>query len=191
MVPLLVACLVHGQPNVEKVSLKIAADTVIDRQSPDANAGREPVLKVGDGRVLLIRFPELGTRYGAGKRVKSAVLTLSLAGSTAHALVSVNKILKPWEEGGVFKQAFDDAVSVTPIGDATWNSAMKGVLNWGKPGVRGEDDYELLPEIKSTSTDGRIVFTGLERAVQSFVIAQSVSTIPSKPYRPRSTSVSS
>lgn len=153
----------------EKISLTLAADTVIDRALPDGNAGREPILKVGDGRVLLIKFPELGTRVGSGKRVKSATLTFTLASSTTPQIVGASRLLKPWGEGGTFSHPYDAEPAKAVQGDATWNSAMNGLTRWGLSGARDEADAEPLSEVAATSESGAIVLRGLARAVQSFV----------------------
>lgn len=155
----------------EPVTLTLAQDTVIVRDVPDANKGREPVLSVGTGRVLLIRFPELGLRHGRGARAKSATLTFSLASATSPAIESVHRLLKPWQEGGVFVSAFDNTVVPSEPGDATWTSAMKGLSNWQNAGARGPEDAELLAEAKAKIEDGRITLTGLERAVNAWLNA--------------------
>ena len=84
MISALLALSLAGQQ--QTVTLTLAADTFLDRKSPEVNVGREPLLESGIDKPILMSFPELGRNVGAGKRVRSARLVFTVARPGAQAL---------------------------------------------------------------------------------------------------------
>ena len=68
----LIAAALISQSGVDHT---FAVDTFIDRQRPDGNFGRDPTLLAGNGRVILLRFPELNVSGRLG--VANATVSLT------------------------------------------------------------------------------------------------------------------
>lgn len=150
----------------QPVALTLAADTYIDRKAVDANSGREPLLVAGVDKAILVRFPDLGTTVGAGRKVKSAKLIMGLSRPGEPRLESVSRLIKPWNEGGGTQ-----AQATASAGGATWKQAAAGRdgLSWERDGAAGGNDARPVTGTQATLVNDVLTITGLESAVQAMV----------------------
>jgi len=155
----------------ETVTLSLAADAYLDRKSPGANTGREPLLVGGVDKAVLIRFPELGLSVGAGKRVRSAHLTFTAARPGEPKVGSVGRVLKPWGEGGWRLDQFGGDSPPTMVAAATWNDSLAGKdgLAWERGGAAGRNDATPLTVGRTELKDEEFTLFGLEGAVQAMI----------------------
>ncbi|MCH8979775.1 MAG: discoidin domain-containing protein [Armatimonadetes bacterium] len=149
----------------------VVADTYIDRKSPGVNFGRSPLLFGGAGRAILLRFPELGLTDGAGRRVHSASLVLTMATPLTASLESIGRTLRPWGEGGWTADDFQGEAPPVPVGAATWNRARAGKdgLRWDRSGAAGRNDAEPIGSAFLSPGEEELVIGGLGSAVQQMI----------------------
>lgn len=165
MVSALLALLVASP--VQSASLTLAADTYLDRKVAEGNGGREALLVGGIDKPILIRFPELGTRVGAGKRVRSARLVFSLAVPRSPQLAAVGRMLVPWNEGGYQMEQYSGSNVPKSAGSATWDSA--GYAKWERPGAAGRSDAAPVSGVSGSASTETYTLSGLESAVQDMI----------------------
>ena len=158
-------------PAQETATLTLAADCYIDHKAPKSNTGREPLLKAGPEKAVLIRFPELGLSVGAGKRVLSARIEFVLGQPGVPKLTSIGRVLKPWGEGGWRADQFGVAKPPIALAAATWNDALAGKdgIGWDRGGASGRGDSEAISGAEGKVEGDNYSISGITKAVQAMV----------------------
>ena len=147
------------------------SDSYVDGAASTSNFGRGPFLSAGRSKAIFVRFPQLGRSIGAGRRVLSANLEMTLVNIANVRLRSVSRVLKPWGEGGTWSRDYENGNKPQLDGGATWQDAQAGPgrLKWGGGGGSRDSDGEPLSNVTATLVEGVVVLSGLERAVQRMV----------------------
>jgi hypothetical protein len=156
-----VLCAAPGMCLADSVTLHPSADTTLFETNPDNNLGATTNFVSGTtaGFLLepfrsraLIRFDVAGA-IPAGAVVTSATLTLTVVKipqAPINSAFDLHRMLVRWGEGN----KGDKTGSQATIGEATWNSRLFLVPQWGTPGGKAGTDF-------ATDTSGSTFVSGL------------------------------
>jgi hypothetical protein len=151
----------------DTIALRPVEDTSLDRATPEVNYGRDTILKAGEGRVVLVRFPQLGFHAGGLRRAESAAVQFRIVADGGLELKSVSRMLKPWREGAGRSTVMGAANAPTGPGlGASWSGrGWLGQTGWSSPGASGSGDAEPVPGAKAVVDGETMVVTGLQSAI--------------------------
>lgn len=171
----------RGRLGIGETGYWAVSDTFLDASAPHANFGRDPILTAGPGRTVLIQFGDLHRAVGADRRVVQAQLVLTPVFASSSELVSAGLVLAPWNEGPG-RRGFQmvrpgspapdpNAKPATPPGAVSWKDRLGGrpATGWENEGAQGVRDVRPLPQVKLESTEGGLVLSGLQEAVQGWI----------------------
>lgn len=142
-------------------------DTFLDAETPDENYGRDAALVAGPKKVVLVRFPGVGSRLDPAKPVTAARLELRLLSGGPIRLKSAARVVRAWGEGT--GRRLLPTASAQTLGGATWNHARTGPggEKWQRGGAGGGEDSTPVAGTSLVQSDDRVLVTGLGPAVQS------------------------
>ena len=161
------------------------SDTYIDGTAPDDNFGGEPILSAGPNKTILIRFGDLNRVLGPTRRIRKAILILTLAGGDKPTLKSADRILQPWGPGPYFtvnaliNRALDNqkqegqvikSKPTAPRWSATYRRrfAGDGGSAWQQVGANGPQDSETIRDAHGTVGEKDVTIDGLAGTFQFF-----------------------
>ena len=132
-------------------------DAVIRSDAPEANSGRDFILEVGPGKVLLFQDDSPSLLVPARSEVSEANLVIPVK-EGAPQVASVRLLKKPWSEGQGWQGSNGQAGS-----GATWRSARSGneALRWTTPSAGGDEDSQALEGWKAEMQGTKLVISGL------------------------------
>lgn len=144
-------------------------DTYLDRTQPDKNFGREPALLIGNGKVILLRFPHLAWTNTHGKKVAKARIILTSSRPNTIGSFSISRLTTKWYEGTGRTIRFDrpDPTNI-PWGEATWNHSLtgRGGQKWDSGGANGIADRVTIGNATTKVEGDSYIIEGIEEAVQ-------------------------
>lgn len=151
----------------DSVALRPVEDTTLDRATPDTNFGRDTILRAGEGRAVLVRFPQIGFHAGGLRRAESAAVRFRIVADGGLELKSVSRILKPWREGAGRSTVMGAANAPTGPGEgASWGGrGWPGQSGWAAAGAAGSSDARPIPGAKAVVDGETMVVTGLQSAI--------------------------
>lgn len=151
----------------------VVEDTTLIQARARENFGREQYVLGGEGRVALLRFPDVAFRRPVGAKVKSASLKLTLLRPDAVGSVSVKRLLKSWGEG---RGRSVPNVSTKPgdplaFGNSSWEWSENGVSEgkWALGGAQHESDARDIEGVSAEQTGSTLTIQGLGSAVQNWI----------------------
>ncbi len=151
----------HSAPTAEPVVVGRGFDTVLDRQAPKVNFGREAVLRGGPDTAILVRFPLVGANLAGD--VESAVLELTPTAGGEVRLKSVSVVGQAWFEGGGRRDLPDLGENPLAKG-ASWEAAIDGPR--AVPWTQGDTPIEGA---RGVLEGGRFTVVGLAPAVRAWL----------------------
>lgn len=132
-------------------------DAVIRADAPDVNSGRDFILTVGSGKILLV--DSQGPRFvlPEGQEAGTATLTYPLKEGTSR-VKSIRLIKRPWQEGKGWQGNGGE-----PGRGATWKNAVSGTsgAKWTTPGGSAPEDSQPIDGWQSEVKGDRLVISGL------------------------------
>lgn len=136
-------------------------DAVIQAVAPEANTGRDFILEVGPGKVLLIQDDSPSMLVPERSEVSEASLMIPVR-EGAPQVASVRVIRKPWREGEGWQGNSGQAGT-----GATWRSARSGseVSRWATPGAGGDEDSLAIEGWKAEIQGKTLVISGLAESL--------------------------
>ncbi len=151
----------------------VVADTTLIQTRSRENFGREQYILGGDGRVALLKFPDIGYRKPAGMKVKSATLTLTLLRPDSVGKVSVKRMLKAWGEGRGRSVPNVSSLPGDPLsfGNSSWEWAENGVTDgkWAFAGASHESDARDIEGATAEQNGARLTLSALGEVAQSWI----------------------
>ncbi len=132
-------------------------DAVIRSDAPEANSGRDFILEVGPGKVLLIQDDSPSFLIPSSSEASEASLVIPIKEGTPQ-VVSVRRLRKPWNEGQGWQGS-----NGQPGTGATWRSARSGgeALRWAAPGAMGDEDSQAIEGWKAEIQGKKLIVSGL------------------------------
>lgn len=132
-------------------------DAVIRSDAPEANSGRDFILEVGPGKVLLIQDETPSLLIPQRSEASEASLIIPIKEGSPQ-VASVRLLKKPWNEGQGWQGNNGQAGS-----GASWRSARSGTeaLRWATPGAAGDEDSQALEGWKAEMQGTKLVISGL------------------------------
>lgn len=132
-------------------------DAVIRADAQDVNSGRDFILTVGAGKILLV--DSQGPRFSLpeGQEAATATLTYPIK-EGAPKVKSIRLIKRPWQEGKGWQGNGGE-----PGRGVTWKSAISGSngARWTSPGVGAQEDSQSIDGWQSEVKGGKLVISGL------------------------------
>lgn len=136
-------------------------DAVIRSDAPEANSGRDFVLEVGPGKVLLVQDDSPSLLIPASQEASEVSLVINLRDG-APQVASVRRLRKPWNEGQGWQGSNGQAGTGT-----TWRSARSGTeaLRWATPGAAGDEDSLAVEGWKAEIQGKKLIISGLDESL--------------------------
>lgn len=151
----------------------VVLDTTLVKSKPKDNFGREEFVLGGDGRVALLKFPDLQYLRPKGQKIKSATLVLNLALPDPVGEIDVRRVLRSWGEGR--GRTIPNMATVlgepAAFGSATWESASFGDNDskWTAGGASNETDSRSIDGIAADQAGRVLKLSGFKTTVQGWI----------------------
>lgn len=164
--------LFRGGPGDASLRYWDVIDTFLDKDEPNENFGRDPLLSAGPGKTVLIRFGDLRRVVGPNRQIVEAALVLNQEIGPEPKLRSIRLMKSGWIDGPDKRglkiapkprkgEKSPPIAKFGPTWSPTWAQRRAGErgTKWDSQGARGEGDGAQIVGA-ATSLDGGTLTIG-------------------------------